>query len=131
MFTQSERKNSEYIDITTEDEGVSQHGQGYNILIKRNNGQIVHVEGICRRIDFASTIQGIVSEVAKGSMTEKLKEGEFDGQPKIFAIIVKEAETENDIDGMVLNLDWTSQRNVVLRNEKAVKFWLIVETGKV
>jgi hypothetical protein len=82
MFAERERKSFEYNVITAEDEGVSQYGQGYSILIKRNDNQNVQREGICPRINFTSTIQGIVSEAEKGSMTGKLKEREFNRQPK-------------------------------------------------
>jgi hypothetical protein len=45
-FSEGEREDSKCSVFTTESEGVSQHGQGYVILLKNNN-QNAHGEGIC------------------------------------------------------------------------------------
>jgi hypothetical protein len=89
MFTEGDREDFNYSVYTTENEGVSQHGQGYDIL-KENNNHNVHEEGICWNSYLASATRGVRSETGDSSVIEMLLKRKFNGQEKMVIIITKE-----------------------------------------
>jgi hypothetical protein len=81
VFTEDERKDSRYSFNTTEGEGISHAGLGYNTLITSNN-QKVQGEGICWSKHFESAIQRIGLEAVESSTILLSREKKFNGQPE-------------------------------------------------
>jgi hypothetical protein len=112
MFSKGKREGSKCSIYTTESEGVSQHWQGYIILIEKNNDQNVHREGICWSNYLASTTEGIRSEAGVSSVTKELIDKKFNGPMIRITLVTKEENNFVIRCEAVVKINWISQRYI-------------------